>query len=211
MKVLAGLPPRAAGTVNALPLPYQLAEYEIVSVMPYGKLSAPAQITWRTVTTGTAVPTTAATPTAVSSGLPLIVKLLIGFVLVLIIGAGVAYVVLRNQQPELVLYNQCRTPLALPAPEEVKSLLSLPDEVAPGDSITVPVLTGTGTYELVIKGDVMVLRLPRPIPVIGLREVQLGEMDRSTAVTLNGRPLTPPQQFQIESGQSYELVICAPR
>ena len=43
---------------------------------------------------------------------------------------------------------------------------------------------------------------------------QLNSEDRAqldTAVTLNGRPLNPPQQFPIESGQTYELIICASR
>jgi len=64
---------------------------------------------------------------------------------------------------------------------------------------------------MVTRSGIMVLRLPQPIPGIGLREVELGAVDPNTAVTLNGQPLTSPGSFQIESGQAYELVICAPR
>ncbi len=210
VKVLLGLPQKEAGKLVALPLPYQLYEYEIVSVTPYPRLPTAVQQNWRTAVTRTAL-TAATASTATGGGLSLVIKILIGILVLVVIGVVVGVILVRNSQPELVVYNQCSNPLPIPAPEAIQSLLSLPEAIPPGGSINVPVVTGAGTYELVMRGDVMVLVLPRPIPAVGLSEVQVGEMGRGTAVTLNGRPLNPPQQFQIESGQTYELVICAPR
>lgn len=208
VKVLVGLPPGEAGKLIALPLPYQLHEYQIVSVTPYGKLPPAAQSSWRTAVTRTTLATT--TTATAGGGLPLVVKILIGLLILAgIMTAGV--LIIRSRQPDLTVYNRCPNPLPIPAPDPVKTILSLPEAIPPGGSINLPVVTGTGTYGLIIRGNVMVLVLPRPIPGIGLSEVELGMMDRGTAVTLNGRPLNPPQRFQIEAGQSYELVICAPR
>lgn len=207
VKVLVGVPPREAGKLAALSLPYQLHEYEIVSVTPFGKLPTGAQQGWRTaVTRTTLAPTTA---TATGGGLPLVVKIIIGLLILAgIMAAGV--LIVGSRQPELTVFNLCPNPLPIPAPDAIKSVLSLPEAIPPGGSMNVPVLTGV--YELFVSPDgVMVLVLPRSIPGVGLREVQLGQMDRGAAVTLNGRPLNPPQRFQIETGQNYELVICAPR
>lgn len=208
VKVLVGLPPGEAGKLIALPLPYQLHEYEIVSVTPYVKLPPAVQSGWRTAVTRTTLATT--TATATGGGLSLVVKILIGLLILAgIITAGV--LIVRSRQPELTVYNSCPNPLPIPAPEAVRSVLSLPEAIPPGGSMNVPVITGTGTYELLVTREgMMVLVLPRAIPGVGSR-VELGMMDRGTAVTLNGRPLNPPQQFQIETGQNYELVICAPR
>lgn len=192
--------------------------YEVESARPFAELPKAEQARWYRLVmeqapppvppaqTGTAVPSASAT----TGGLPLIVKIIIGvLILVGIITAGV--LIWGSRQPELTVYNLCPNPLPIPAPEAVRSILSLPEAIPAGGSMNMPVLTGTGTYELLVTREgVMVLILPRPIPGVGSR-VELGEMDRGTAITLNGRPLDPPQQFPIEVSQTYELVICAPR
>lgn len=216
VKLLLGVPPRAAGRLNGLSLPYQLNEYEIVSVTPYAALPPAAQTGWRASAMHTAVthsplpPTTAPATAVASTGLTLGLKILISILIIIgVIVVGV--VVWGNRQPELTIANECATALAIPAPAPIKALLSLPDSIPPGGTLSIPILTGEGVYELLVtRGGVMVLRLPRPLPGLGLQDVELGAMGLDTAVTLDGRPLTPPQQFQINTGQSYELVICAP-
>jgi len=207
VKVLLGLPAPEAGKLAALSLPYQLDEYEIVSVTPYAKLPTAVQQSWHTAVMHTSAIT--GTTAVATGGLPLIVKIfIVVLILVGIVTAGV--LVWGNRQPELTVTNLCPNPLPIPAPEGVRSVLSLPEAIPPGGNINVPVITGAGTYELLVtRQGVMVLVLPQTIPGIGLREVEIGEMDRNTAVTLDGRLLDPPQQFPIKAGQSVELVICA--
>ncbi len=208
LKVLLGLPPREAGKLVALSLPYQLDDYEIIAVTPYVKLSPAAQLRWQTAVMGIATRTTT---TAIAGGLSPGVKIVIGILLIAVL-VLVGVVVWRSRQPELMVHNQCAEPLPIPAPDAVKSLLSLPQAIPPAEAIMVPIITGEGIYELTMtRGGMMVLRLPQPMPGIGLAQVELGEMSADTAVTLNGQPLNPPQRFSVRSGWVYELVICAPR
>jgi hypothetical protein len=217
VRLLLSVPADKAADLLALARgPQAWGPYEVVSAIPYEQLSEADRAAWRKRVTGQ--PLTGAPPVepvVVGKGLPFVVRLL----LVLLILAGVAATAVflwnrwNNQQPRLTVVNQCTTPLDIPAPAAVKSILSLPDSIAPGESLRLTMLTGPGRYELILNdNDVLILRLPRPLPGVDLTEVALGRLDDDDlAVRLNGRLLTPPQSFQIEPGQTYDLIICAPR
>lgn len=199
--------------------PQSWLPYEVVSATLYEQLPEAERGRWRRLvveqTPPVAPPFQPGPPwlTAVSN-LPLIVKLFIGLLLLLGVAATAVYL-FTSQQPRLTLVNECATPLIIPAPAAVKSILSLPDSIAPGESLRLAVLTGPGRYELILNpNDVLILRLPRPLPGLDLSEIALGRLDDDddeTGVRLNGRLITPPQSFQIESGQTYDLIICARR
>lgn len=216
LRLLLSVPAQKAPALLALAQdPEAWRPYEVVSAMPYGQLPEAEQGRWRRLVVEQPLPGAPAPAGrgAMVRGLPFVLKLLIALLLVAGVAATAVFI-FTSRQPRLTVVNQCATPLIIPAPPAVKSILALPDSIAPGESLRLPVLTGAGRYELMLNNnDMLVLRLPRPLPGVDLREVALGQLDDDDEmlVRLDGRLITPPQQFQIESGRTYELIICAPR
>lgn len=207
IKVLLGLPPEAVQRLFALSLPYQFDEYELVEIAQFNKLPPVVSSAWRTAVLSTASATVAAKTTGLT--LSLIFKVLFAIIFVFVVGGGVFLLMWQQSLPKLVVHNQCDVSLPIEIePEIVKSILFLPDEIAPGKSITVTVLTGSGDYQILEKRDRLLLQLPEPIPLVEQDELPLGTFDPGTAVTFNGRPLTP-DVFEIKAGEIYDLFICA--
>ncbi len=215
LRLLLSVPAQKAPALLALARnPQAWRPYEVVSAKLYEQLTEVEQERWRRLVTEQPLPgAPPADPGAATRGLPFGWKWLI-VLLLLVGGAATAVFIFALRQPQLTVVNRCVTPLIIPAPPAVKSILALPDSIAPGESLRLPVLTGAGRYGLLLNNnDMLVLRLPRTLPGVDLREIALGQLDDDDEmlVRLNGRLITPPQQFQIESGRTYELVICAPR
>jgi hypothetical protein len=208
LKVLLGLPADVATQLGSLPLPYQLDSYEIIGVTPFPKLPSAAQLAWQSLV----VPVTATT-TAVSSGIILgsILKWVLGLLVVTVIGIGGGLIGWRQTAPTLRVVNQCSTTLRFPDEPLMQLLLSLPEELEPGAETTIFVLTGSGTYEYdITRQGTAVLKLPTTIPLLNIKEIELGEATNGAIGTLDGDTINPPQRFQLESNQTHELIICAP-
>jgi hypothetical protein len=211
MQVLLGLPPQAASRLISLSLPYNLDGYNIVSITAYPKLPAARQTSWQTAVT--AVTSSTAAAIAAGGALGLLLKIFIG-ILVLIGLTIVGTAIWVAQQPDLTVENQCAAPLPIPdAGGAIRSLLSLPDEIPVGGSITVPILTGGGRYELAIRNNTMILILPKLLPIVGVNEVSIGQLDQLGSlpvVSFDGTRHMLPSSFEIEPNQAHTLVICAP-
>lgn len=217
LRMLLSVPADKAPALLALARdPDAWRPYEVVSAIPYEQLPEVGRGRWRRLVVERPLPGTPslASSGAAAKGLPFVVKLLIALLLVAGVAATAVFL-FTSQQPRLVVVNECATPLRIPAPPAVKSILSLPDELAPGASLRLTMLTGPGRYELILDAnDLLILRLPRPLPGLDLNEIVLGRLDdtgEDMAVRFNGRLITSPQSFQIESGQTYDLILCAPR
>lgn len=199
--LLLGLPATAVLALQQLPIPYQLGHYQLVSVVPYAQLPPLTQAKWRTAVNP---PTLPLGPVATSWP---ILKISAALLVLLLVGISTAVWLLWRAQPSLQIINQCADPLPLPMAADVRSLLSLPEAILPNQSVTLPIMAGT--YQLLAQDDdEWVLHLPRPLPVAAIDQFSLGEIEIETAVTLNGRTLQPPQQFEVQSGQTAVLILC---
>ena len=214
LKVLVGLPPEAVARLQALPLPYQLGEYEIIAVQPFVTLSKSARDGWRSAFE-TAVRSSAG---AVARGglAALLGKILLWFLggtalVLLLVGGGTA--IWYRGLPQMTLVNNCSRTLPVPLPDLGRSLLGLPPEIPQGGEASFPIVTGAGEYRLEVEKragrDLIVLRTPRPVPLLNSDKIDLGPIDEDVRFRLNGQMVSIPGRFLAKRGEANELILCA--
>ena len=130
-----------------------------------------------------------------------LVYLLAGGVVLLVI-AGVAGFFLLDSLPQVAVHNSCDEAIALPA------VPSLPDSIPVGDSVTIPVIFGPGSYSLYEESGVYKVSLPRVLPGFG-DTATISQSFSDPDATFQGQPVTVPMETTVEMGQTYDLIICA--
>ena len=212
VKLLVSLPPEAAERLKRLDLPHQLENYEIIEVDGFNVLPNPIQRTWRQIYSAKSAVKWIAIGTVVTSGITIgkillwIMASVTGLILLIGVGAAIWY----QGRPDMMITNQCDTTLPIPIPESARDFLNLPKEFGHGDSISFPVLSGAGTYELITQGQPpqVVLKLPRPLPFVNLDEIELGPEDKTEEFWLNGKRVDIPSRFEIGRNEQIELSLC---
>ncbi len=213
VKVLLGLPPEAAARLAALELPYQLAEYEIISVSFFASLPRPARDGWRSLFQATAGTADVVIKGAGMGLLGKILLWLLGGVLVLLLIGGGATAVWWQGLPRMTIVNQCDRTLPIPVPDIGRNLLDLPRELPRGQSLDFPLLSGRGIYRLIAveqgRQSTIVLLLPRPLPLVNTDRLDFGPMDETVRFNYNGTIVQVPTEFVVSRGQRGQLVLCA--
>ncbi|MFT5195916.1 MAG: hypothetical protein ACI9EW_003468 [Cellvibrionaceae bacterium] len=212
VKLLVSLPLEAITQLEQLDLPYRLENYEIIEVERFAVMSQPTRQTWRQIYTSTETVKWIGIGSVMTIGLTgLQILAWIGgglLAIILLVGGGVA--VWYQGRPDMTIINRCDTTLPIPVPDFARSWLGLPEEFGNGDSTSFPLLSGAGTYELAIDGQAaqIVLKLPRPLPIINLSEIPLGPEDQSEEFWLNGQLVEIPSTFELGRNEQVELSLC---
>jgi hypothetical protein len=106
--------------------------------------------------------------------------------------------------PEVEVSNQCDHAIVIP--ESVRVVEAIPAEISMGDSVTIPVVTGTGEYSLVESDGSLFVMLPNDLPLLG-NSIRVGGASTEPNASFEGQMVTVPMQRQVEN-QSYSVVLC---